>query len=170
MRPAKEFRDQGGFESMKWSHMNPSRLTREEACVHASVMHWVIPLQHAGGWDMMRQGTFFPINTTALATSRMAEYRTNAQRQTLVVFTWMHGGVRMLIEEAFNNKSIYVFHPVDSVEIEASIFHTMNKTQESYENLLKKQIQEPYWIWSEHVQLWFIRHPGSNGGVTSCWR
>lgn len=35
----------------------------------------------------------------------------------------------------------------------------MNKTQKPYENLLTKRIQEPFWIWSEHVQLWCNRHP-----------
>lgn len=59
------------------------------------------------GYD--ETGHIFPHKHHTPATSGMAEYTANVQRGTLAFFCWTQYADRMLIEEAFNNISIYIY-------------------------------------------------------------
>lgn len=107
IRPARVFWSHRGFEIMKWSGMNPGRLRRGEAWADASVMHWVIALQHAGGRDMMRQATFSPhkhCDSRSLRQGRTAQL-TEGRRPPLA----QRNMPILLIEESFNNIRVHVF-------------------------------------------------------------
>lgn len=154
MRPAREFQ-KPGCEIMQWFCMNPSRLTRGEARVRSSVMHWVITLQHAGGWDMMRQATF-PLPSKRHGScdlkdggmqSRSREWDTNplncSARHTVA---FQLSGTRLKSRPASLTRRTKRVNPMKTY--------------------LQSGSEHLPWIWSERVQLWCKRHSGANDTVS----